>query len=85
MKTQEAPNLLDNAKQKIKRLEDSLEQAEAERDELFRKWSASSSNREKDREEETQRLREALEKINELSYRDDVCVGQIAEQALKEK
>ena len=29
MKTQEAPNLLDNAKQKIKRLEDSLEQAEA--------------------------------------------------------
>ena len=78
MKTQDAPNLLDRAKQKIKRLEDALEQAEAEvellghekesahrqvrserklreqaeaeRDELFRKWSASSSNREKDLE-----------------------------------
>ena len=30
MKTQDAPNLLDRAKQKIKRLEDALEQAEAE-------------------------------------------------------
>ena len=30
MKTPDAPNLLDRAKQKIKRLEDALEQAEAE-------------------------------------------------------
>ena len=89
MKTQDAPNLLDNAKQKIARQSKELLASQEEVAELKHEADVADRGRlllvkrAEQAEAENKRLREALEKINELSYRDDVCVGRIAEQALK--